>query len=207
MFWSISSPKYYKAHVPPNYTNIYTHHHTVIQYNQLSSTIGDYAELAVGFGYTSLFVAALPGAAVFYLCYSMLQVRCSSVCKHCGYILCIDATYLFVCIYRYLFIFLCPSCLLSVSFLVLTCETCAAHKIWLFLTAHSHCICADQGRWVEAAAFVQTTLSQRLRGHRHLVCQLLSLTLCCYHFLSHSSLFIRTAFVMLYMSAQCCWCR
>jgi hypothetical protein len=38
-----------------------------VQYDHLSTTIEDYAELAVGFGYNALFVAALPIAAFFYL--------------------------------------------------------------------------------------------------------------------------------------------
>lgn len=46
-----------------------------LQYDHLSTTIEDYAELAVGFGYTALFVAALPIAALFYLIYSVLQIK------------------------------------------------------------------------------------------------------------------------------------
>lgn len=45
------------------------------QYDQLSATTDDYAELAVGFGYTALFVAALPIAALCYLLFSTLQIK------------------------------------------------------------------------------------------------------------------------------------
>lgn len=37
------------------------------QYDQLTSSLEDYAEIAIGFGYTSLFVTALPIAAFFEL--------------------------------------------------------------------------------------------------------------------------------------------
>jgi hypothetical protein len=46
-----------------------------VQYDHLSTTIEDYAELAVGFGYNALFVAALPIAAFFYLSFSVLQIK------------------------------------------------------------------------------------------------------------------------------------
>ena len=47
----------------------------IIQYDHLSTAIDDYSELAVGFGYTALFVSALPVAALCYLAYSALQIR------------------------------------------------------------------------------------------------------------------------------------
>jgi hypothetical protein len=51
------------------------HTRCCVQYDHLSTTIEDYAELAVGFGYNALFVAALPIAALFYLSFSVLQIK------------------------------------------------------------------------------------------------------------------------------------
>lgn len=57
----------------------YTHYPSfccslLLQYDQLTSTISDFSELAVGFGYTTLFVAALPIAASFFLVFGIIQV-------------------------------------------------------------------------------------------------------------------------------------
>jgi len=38
-----------------------------LQYDQLTSSLEDYAEIAIGFGYTALFVTALPIASFFEL--------------------------------------------------------------------------------------------------------------------------------------------
>ena len=44
------------------------------RYNQLSSTIQTYSEIAITFGYMAMFVTALPGAALFALIYVLLEI-------------------------------------------------------------------------------------------------------------------------------------
>ena len=46
-----------------------------MQYDQMSSSLEDYAEVAIGFGYTALFVSALPIAAAFACLSNAVEVR------------------------------------------------------------------------------------------------------------------------------------
>ena len=48
------------------------------RYNQLSSTIQTYSEIAITFGYMAMFVTALPGAALFALIYILLKIKTDS---------------------------------------------------------------------------------------------------------------------------------
>jgi hypothetical protein len=52
-----------------------TRHGTTRQYDQLATSLDDYADIAVGFGYTALFVSALPAAALFSMVSVALEVR------------------------------------------------------------------------------------------------------------------------------------
>ena len=48
------------------------------RYNQLSSNIQNYSEIAITFGYMAMFVTALPGAALFALMYALLEINTDS---------------------------------------------------------------------------------------------------------------------------------
>lgn len=45
------------------------------QYDQTASSLEDYAEVAIGFGYTSLFVTALPISAFFSLIMNIVEIK------------------------------------------------------------------------------------------------------------------------------------
>ena len=46
-----------------------------LQYDQLASSLDDYAEIAIGFGYTALFISALPIAALFALVSNVVEIK------------------------------------------------------------------------------------------------------------------------------------
>jgi hypothetical protein len=51
------------------------HTRLCVQYEHQSTTLEDKAQQARGVGYNALFVAALPIAALFYLSFSVLQIK------------------------------------------------------------------------------------------------------------------------------------